>query len=281
MRSSRATIAATAGLIPVARVSIARRRLRDVLERDRDRRLAGERQRAGEHLIQHDADRVEVAALVEIVALRLLRRDVGDAAHHHPRLRHAERVLGDRARDPEVAELDDVVFGDQDVRRLDVAVHQPLAMRVGEAAGDLDRVVDGGQLRQHVLVAHQLAERRAVDELHHDVVRVVLAPEVVDVDDVRMGELRRRLRFVREALDEVVVLGVLIAQHLDRDPAAQQRVGTAVHERHPARPEDAVDPIAVVEDLLGLHGLILAYFRVRASATRKTSRAIGAAYVPP
>ena len=80
-----------------------------MFERDRDRRLAVERQPPGDHLVEHDAERIQIGARVELAALRLLGRDVRDAAHHHPGLGDADRVFRDRARDAEVAELHDVV----------------------------------------------------------------------------------------------------------------------------------------------------------------------------
>ena len=49
-----------------------RRRLAHVLVRDRHRAVGGERRDAGEHLVEHDAERVHVGAAVEREALRLL-----------------------------------------------------------------------------------------------------------------------------------------------------------------------------------------------------------------
>ena len=51
-------------------------------------------------------------------------------------------VFRNGARDAEVAELDDVVSGDEDIGRLDVAVQEPLAVREREAGRDLGRVID-------------------------------------------------------------------------------------------------------------------------------------------
>ena len=65
--------------------------------------------RPGHHLVEDDAQRIQIGARVELVTLRLFRRNVRNAAHHHPGLGHADDVLGDGARDAEVAELHDVV----------------------------------------------------------------------------------------------------------------------------------------------------------------------------
>ena len=56
-------------------------RLADVEVRDRHRAVAGERHDAGEHLVEHDAERVDVGAGVDREALRLLGREVGGGPH--------------------------------------------------------------------------------------------------------------------------------------------------------------------------------------------------------
>ena len=68
------------------------RRLADLLERDRDGAVAVERHAPGEHLVEHDADRVEVGLLADRVALRLLGREVLRGAHDRPGLRHVRRA---------------------------------------------------------------------------------------------------------------------------------------------------------------------------------------------
>ena len=47
-----------------------------MLHRDRDEVVAGERHLAGEQLVEHDAERVDVGVRVDVAALRLLGRDV-------------------------------------------------------------------------------------------------------------------------------------------------------------------------------------------------------------
>ena len=246
-----------------------------MFERDRYRRLAGVRQLAGQHLIEHDAEAVEIGRFVHFVLLRLLRRDVVDAAHHQPRLGQRHRLLRDGARDAEVGELDDVVFGDEDVGRLDIAMEQTLAVCVGEAACDLRRVVDRDRLGEAAVSRDDLGERRAVDQFHHDEVRIVLVADVEGVDDVGMRELCGRFGLLVEAANELVVGGVLFAQHFDRDAPAQQDIGAAVDRRHAAFAELAVEPVAIVEDAL------FDQLPVLSNAVRSTSRAIGAAYVAP
>ena len=43
----------------------------------------------------------------------------------------------------------------------------------------------------------------------------------------------------------VVVVGVASAEHLDRDPAPEHLVGGGEHVGHPASPHQAVEPVAL------------------------------------
>ena len=70
----------------------------DLLVGDADRVLAGERRPAGDHLVHHDAERVEVAARVGLGALGLLGREVRRRAHHRAGL--GEVGLGRRVHRP-------------------------------------------------------------------------------------------------------------------------------------------------------------------------------------
>src|ERR1700733_12330416 len=59
-----------------------------------------------------------------------------------------------------------------------------------------------------------------------------------------------RFGLLVESAHELIVGGVLLAQNLYRDPAAQQDVGTAEDRRHAALAEFAVEPVPVIENTL-------------------------------
>ena len=138
-----------------------------MLVRDGNRVFAAERRLAGEHLEQHDAGRVEVAARVDAFAARLLGREILRGAHDGAGLGDGCGRLGDRARDPEVHDLDLAVAGDHDVARLDVAVHDPGAVRVLERGQDLAGDPHGLVFGQRAL-GDDVFEQSAVDVLHDD-----------------------------------------------------------------------------------------------------------------
>ena len=118
--------------------------------------FAGERARAGEHLVEHGAKRPDVGALVDGPTARLLRRHVRRRPedHAHPghrrgarqrrRLRRIVRRLArpcrlGELRQPEVQHLHGAVFPHLDVGRLQIAMDDALLVRRFERGGDLPR----------------------------------------------------------------------------------------------------------------------------------------------
>ena len=216
-----------------------------MLHRDLDRCVAVERQRPGDQLVEHDAERVEIRALVDVRAARLLGREVLRGADDRSRLRHLRRA---GARDAEVGHLDPPLAVDEDVVRLDVAVDEVLAVRDAQCGEDLARVVDRDRDRRGAAGGDQLLQAAPVEVLHRDVVGALGLPAVEDRDDVRVREARCVLRLAAEALDELLVVRVPVVQDLDRDPAAQFLVLGEVDVRHAAGAKLAHDLIATIEE---------------------------------
>ncbi len=193
----------------------------DVLDEDRTCALAGEGRDAGEHLVERRAQRVEVAAVVDLLLPeRLLGghvvgRPVGVAGAR-------ERPLADAwANEPEVAELGEALRGDQDVARLDVAVDEARGVGVLEGAGDLGGEVDRLLLGETPLLAEDLLERAALDVFHDEVAAAAALADLDRADDVRMGEAPGGARLAIEALDVDRVLGEALGEDLDRDDAVE------------------------------------------------------------
>ena len=109
-----------------------------------------ERRAPHEHLVDNRAERPDVGAGVDLGRREdLLGRHVLRRAEDDARLRCPRRsVLGDvPLRDPEVEDLDEVravgAPGDEEVRRLEVAMHDAARVRLGDALAGLHGVVDG------------------------------------------------------------------------------------------------------------------------------------------
>jgi hypothetical protein len=159
---------------------------------DLDGVAAVEGRPAREHLEQHGARGEEVAPRVEAVAGHLLRRHVARRAHQHARAGQlagraggGQKLRDDRPRQPEVEQLD-AVRRQEDVRRLQVAVHDAARVQGRKRLEDLER--DGQRLRHAQRSPLQpLRKRLAFEELHrYEQLPAVLA-DLVQVADVRGG----------------------------------------------------------------------------------------------
>src|SRR6185295_12572976 len=244
----------------------------DLLERDRHGALALERDAAGEQLVEHDPDRVDVRRRADRVALGLLGREVLRRAHDGARLGHVRRS---GARDAEVGDLGAPVGVDDDVVGLEVAVDDPAAVGEARGAQDLDGQVDGAVGVQRRLLLDDRLQRAPLEVLHRDVVGAVVLAAVVDGDDVLVLQAGGARRLAAEALDELAVLGEAPVEDLQRHLAPELQVLGDVDVRHAAAAQAVQDAVAPVDDGLGFE----AFGHFRSSCM--TALAIGAATVPP
>ena len=106
LASSFSVIASSAGGTPGSTWRGGVRRVVHVLVGDGHRVVAGEGRPAADHLVEHDAERVEVAAGIDGEALRLLGREVGGGAHDRAGLGQVCSVA--RAHGPGDAEVGDL-----------------------------------------------------------------------------------------------------------------------------------------------------------------------------
>ena len=228
-----------------------RRRLVDVLERDRDEVLARERHAAGEELVEDDAEGVDVAERVDLLAARLLGRDVLARADDGPRDRHALDV--DRARDAEVGHLRLAVLVEQHVLRLHVAVDEPAAVGEGERPRHLEGHEDRVAHREPAGALEQLLQVLALDVLEDDVLTALVLATVDDRDDVRMAELGNRACLAAEALDVLLVRRELLVEDLDRDDSVEQPVMRVPHGRHSAASDERQELVATRDHITRRH----------------------------
>ena len=164
--------------------------------------VADERRPAGDQLVEHAAERVEVGARRRLAAERLLRRHVGDGADEHAVHRQARLLEGDG--EAEVADLRRAVGGEPDVAGLEVAVDDAVLVGVREPAADA--------LRDLQRALRRSAAGRAPSTAPPDMYWLtmygcaVVVADVVDGDDVRVvAELAHRLRFALHAREARVV----------------------------------------------------------------------------
>ncbi len=226
-----------------------------MLVRDLHGLLADERLGAREHLVEHDAEGVDVAAGVGDSAGDELGGEVRDGAEQSlPR----RGVGAHRPGEAEVAELDAPVVGEHDVLGLEVAMHDPSRVRRREARehglADLQRLLCG----EMALLLQQLPQRDARQVLHDEVGAAEVVALIEDVHEIRVREPRGAARLLLEAPREIRVLREVLVHHLHRDAALQSEIRGEVHHRHAAPGDARSDRVTAVERLpdqrVGRHG---------------------------
>ncbi len=213
---------------------------------------------AREHLVDHDAEREDVAAAVEILAFDLFGRQVLRAAHH--RAGHGQLgALAGHLGDAEVGDLHPAGAVEQDVAGLDVAVDDALAVGVvegvGGLAGDAQHVAQT-QARSGVEAA---GEVDALDELEGEIEETLGLAGVEQGDDVGMQEAAGGPGLAQQALLAVVDLlrPADEADGLDGELAVDLRIFGEIDLAHRAgaeKPDDAVAADAAAA-LQRVHGL--------------------------
>ena len=144
--------------------------------------------------------------------------------------------------DAEVEQLDPAIAIDQQVGRLEVAMHDQVAMRVTHRIQHLQEQHRALAQAEGVRIAPAV-DRHAVDPFHHEVRLAVLADATVQQDrDVGMLQPRQDLAFAQEAFTRGGRIGTG-ADQLERGPVRIGAVAASngVHRAHAAVAEDPDD----------------------------------------
>lgn len=231
----------------------------DLTLHDRRRGPAGEWWGSREHFVDDRAEGVDVARDACRVTFSTLRREVLDGAPDGSgqRRRGITEVLGEA----EVGDLCIALVGEENVGWLQVAVDQVLAVSEPDAVshlfGDVDCLVE-----REATVLQSVGEGVAGQSLEDNVracdVRAGLQVSgihvvagVVDVDEIGMAQLRGDSCLPVEPAHVVVVAGVLRAQDLDSDVAAEVFVSSGVDLRHGAVPDERTEAESPIDQTPG------------------------------
>ncbi len=190
------------------------------------------------------------------MALRLLGRGVARGPDQHAD-RFGPGRLGERARQPEVCHAQGAVLSEEEVRRLDVAVHDATAVRVGERATGLYPEARHLRQRERCAPVEQSPEAAPSQVLEDQVRLAVVLPPVEHRDDVRVGERCGGTSLRPEALQEARVVGERSVEQLHGHAPDQGDVVGEVDLSRRAPPDGREQPVAPGEhppDLLGKGG---------------------------
>ena len=122
-------------------------------------------------------------------------------------------------------------FGDEDIRWLDVAVHDALFVRCFESLGDVYRDFEHAIDRKRAFLK-QLFQRFAIQELHRDEGTATFFGDLVDGANVGMVQRGSCACFTPKALENRAIVGEAIRQELKRDEAPKKRVLCFVDHAH-------------------------------------------------
>jgi len=147
----------------------------------------------------------------------------------------------------------------QDVLGLEIAMNDPMPMRVVQRARDRcrdpQRLVD----RKLLFAAQSSAETLTLDERHYIEQMPVRFAGIEQWQEVRMRQPGGRLDFGEKSLDPQH-RAELRTQYFERDTTVMPEIAREVHGRHPAAPNLAIDRVPSSKrrvELRGeIHGLI-------------------------
>ena len=172
---------------------------------------------AAEQAIQRAAQAVDVGPGIGPLGVQgLLGGHVVDRSHHFAR-RGQPVPLGIGRVEPgqaHVENLDRPPLVEQQVAGLDIAMDDPFGVGEGDAAGRLNRVVEGLSQRQPAPLFDQRRQIGPFDVLHHEEVRAGGFVRVKRGDDVRMDQAGGRFHLALKSLDSGFVLEGFCREHL-------------------------------------------------------------------
>ena len=221
---------------------------------------------AGQAFDEHQSPAVQIRGRRKHLALDLFGRHVRGRAREHIFVGHRHVVcvslLLEDPRDAKVEHHGAATVAtrrDHDVGRLQVAVNDALRVRTRERFEHLKHQVFRLFRRQRTLVLQDGFERRALDELEHDVELVFQLPRVDEPHDVGVLELRDELHFALKTrrlhmADGALQPHGLRTQHLHGDDLAGGLLARLIHHTMPSRPDLLEHFVAVIDQTTRLDG---------------------------
>jgi hypothetical protein len=158
------------------------------------------RLRSSQALVQHTGERIDVDARGDGAFEESFRGHIRQGSDRHS---DGSNLLRPSIfRDSEVHEISEVVPRDEDVRRFDVTVNEPVIVRCVDGGSDL---TDDGHCppgRERTVLFDQCAEIGSLDQPHVDEQSPINLPVVVDGYHMRLLEAGGGVGFTLEPFSE-------------------------------------------------------------------------------
>jgi len=198
-----------------------------------------ERALAGEHLIQDQAERVDVAARGDLASRKLLRCHVGGRAG-------LQRLPGETG-ETEVGDSHLAHAVEHHVRGLQISVHHTAFVYCGETGAHLMRDGERPIFRKPADAAEERREVLSVHVLHRDERVSFDFIDVVDAADVGMRHLPGHSHFGVQLGEPCGIFIYIGRQELQRDRLPEFQVVGAIDLSHSATSETLDDSITSAE----------------------------------
>ena len=154
-----------------------------------------------QQFVEAGAQRIDIVEMSAALAAELLRTHVRECAASAARHRYHAHRISQAARNPKVGHFELAALVDHQVGRLEIAMDDVrVVVRVVERIAELaDPIGQFGRLKDFsLLIAAQIRKRVAIDIFHRNAARAFVVYEVVNADDVLVGEFQATSRLALE-----------------------------------------------------------------------------------
>ena len=184
---------------------------------------------AGQHLIKHHAQTVQISAAIDFSAAQLLRAHVIRRAHDRAGVGH-HRDAVDGSRDAEIAQYARAIVTQQNIIGLNVAVDIAFAVRIIQSQRHLEHHAQGLIAFQGLVVRWH---NRAAGEVFHGNVGLLAADaNIENTHDMTMLQFGRDPRLTQKAFGKARVTQQMAAHQFQRDLAVDRVLMRQIHFRH-------------------------------------------------
>ena len=136
-------------------------------------------------------------------------------------------------------------LGQNDIFRLEVAMNNVEFVSCAQSLSKLDNDVDRKARLELTMFTQEAGERRPLTILKDHEERTIRGPSIImKSNKVRMVDLTEGLRFLFEALGQLLVARITLVQNLDGNCLTEPDVAALIDRRHPPNSDAFLDPIS-------------------------------------